>query len=98
VRFRSRVYIIILLGAITACITTPDEVVIAPIHQALTAGNASEVQKAAANKNQLSALNEYGETPLLYAVKPILLIFFFPKVLIPMPKIQRMERPPLSSQ
>jgi len=69
VRFRSRVYIIILLGAITACITTPDEVVIAPIHQALTAGNASEVQKAAANKNQLSALNEYGETPLLYAVK-----------------------------
>ena len=68
-RFRSWVYIIILLVAITACITTPDEVVIAPIHQALTAGNASEVQKAAANKNQLSALNKYGETPLLYAVK-----------------------------
>ena len=68
-RFRSRAYIIILLVAITACITTPDEVVIAPIHQALTTGNVSEVKKADANKKQLSVLNEYGETPLLYVVK-----------------------------
>lgn len=56
-------------GFLTACITTPDEVVKAPIHVALTTGNTEEVQRLAGDWKQLAALNEYGETPLLYSVK-----------------------------
>lgn len=66
---RSGTALIMLLVCLTACITTPDEVVMEPIHAALTSGNTAEVKEAASDRSQLDALNEYGETPLLYAVK-----------------------------
>jgi ankyrin repeat protein len=53
----------------TACIKTPEEVVLAPIHQALTTGDNLLVQKAVKDKLQLTVQNEYGETPLIVAVK-----------------------------
>jgi ankyrin repeat protein len=67
----SRCCFVSLLVAVllSGCITAPDEVEIAPIHRALTDGNAAAVEKFARQHDQLSALNEYGETPLLYAVK-----------------------------
>jgi ankyrin repeat protein len=61
--------LIVVVGLLTSCITTPDEVQIAPIHGAITAGNTAKVERLAAKRRQLSELNEYGETPLLYAVK-----------------------------
>ncbi|NTW68149.1 MAG: hypothetical protein HGB21_17840, partial [Nitrospirae bacterium] len=68
-RFARSIACMMLFAVLAACITTPDEVVMAPIHQALTAGNATKVERAAADRGQLAALNEYGETPLFYAVK-----------------------------
>lgn len=58
-----------LLGLLSACITTPDEVKLAAIHGAIAAGDTRQVEQLAASRKQRSALNEYGETPLLYAVK-----------------------------
>lgn len=60
---------VLFLNMFTACIKTPEEVVLAPIHQALTTGDTLLVQKAATDKPQLSTQNEYGETPLIVAVK-----------------------------
>ena len=68
-RPRNLLIVGVLLGLLSACITTPDEVRIAAIHGAIAAGNTQEVEKLAAHRKQLTALNEYGETPLLYAVK-----------------------------
>jgi ankyrin repeat protein len=68
-RLRNLLIVSILLGLLSACITTPDEVKIAAIHGAIAAGDTQQVTQLAASRKQLTALNEYGETPLLYAVK-----------------------------
>lgn len=66
-KFISSLFAVVTL--LSGCITAPDEVEIAPIHRALTSGNTAEVEQLARKRSQLSQLNEYGETPLLYAVK-----------------------------
>jgi ankyrin repeat protein len=63
------VFFILSAGMFSGCIRTPDEIIVSSIHQALIAGDASSVQKAASDKDQLSMQNEYGETPLIIAVK-----------------------------
>ncbi len=68
-RLNGWVLLILSAGMFSGCIRTPDEIIVSPIHQALTAGDASSVQKAASDKDQLSMQNEYGETPLIVAVK-----------------------------
>ncbi len=68
-RFHSLLLIVFFTGLCASCIKSPDEIVISSIHQALVEGNASGVQKAATDKRQLSTQNEYGETPLIVAVK-----------------------------
>ncbi len=54
---------------LSGCITTPQEAVVAPVHQALTKGDTSELERALKSRKQLLALNDYGETPLLYTIK-----------------------------
>ena len=68
-KFCYRLGVVAILGMLSSCITTPDEVQIAPIHGAIAAGNTVDVERLAGKHSQLTALNEYGETPLLYAVK-----------------------------